>query len=98
LSEDGLTGVYPVSDPEKRIPRSNREQTFTRSTLCKNAAYITTTAAKWDSIEDDPVNRGILAYEYVGYSNGYSNDALRRVRYKDHATGEDFVFITTCPE
>lgn len=43
---------------------------------------------------DDPVNRGVLAYEYVGYSNA----ALRRVRYKDPATGEDFVFITTCPE
>ena len=43
---------------------------------------------------DDPVNRGVLAYEYVGYSNA----ALRRVRYKDPATGEEFVFITTCPE
>ncbi len=42
----------------------------------------------------DPVNRGVEAYEYVGYSNA----ALRRVRYKDPATGEDFVFITTCPE
>ena len=43
---------------------------------------------------DDPVNRGVVAYEDVGYSNA----ALRRVRYKDPATGEDFVFITTCPE
>ena len=43
---------------------------------------------------DDPVNRGVVAYEYVGYSNA----ALRRVRYRDPATGEDFVFITTCPE
>ncbi len=43
---------------------------------------------------EDPVNRGVVAYEYVGYSNA----ALRRVRYKDPATGEDFVFITTCPE
>lgn len=43
---------------------------------------------------NDPVNRGVVAYEYVGYSNA----ALRRVRYKDPATGEDFVFITTCPE
>jgi hypothetical protein len=42
----------------------------------------------------DPVNRGVVAYEFVGYSNA----ALRRVRYKDPATGEDFVFITTCPE
>lgn len=43
---------------------------------------------------EDPVNRGVVAYEDVGYSNA----ALRRVRYKDPATGEDFVFITTCPE
>jgi hypothetical protein len=43
---------------------------------------------------EDPVNRGVVAYEEVGYSNA----ALRRVRYKDPATGEDFVFITTCPE
>jgi hypothetical protein len=42
---------------------------------------------------DDPVNRGVEAYEYVGYSNA----ALRRVLYKDPATGEAFVFITTCP-
>jgi hypothetical protein len=42
----------------------------------------------------DPVNRGVEAYEYVGYSNA----ALRRVRYTDPATGENFVFITTCPE
>lgn len=42
----------------------------------------------------DPVNLGVVAYEYVGYSNA----VLRRVRYKDPATGEDFVFITTCPE
>ncbi len=43
---------------------------------------------------NDPVNRGVEAYEYVGYSNA----AVRRVRYKDPATGNVFVFITTCPE
>lgn len=42
----------------------------------------------------DPVNLGVEAYEYVGYSDA----ALRRVRYKDPATDEVFVFITTCPE
>lgn len=43
---------------------------------------------------DDPVNRGVQADEHAGYSDA----VLRRVRYKDPSTGEDFVFITTCPE
>jgi len=41
---------------------------------------------------DDPVNKGVLADEFAGYSNA----ALRRIRYGDPATGKDFVFITTC--
>lgn len=40
----------------------------------------------------DPVNRGVEADEYVGYTDA----AMRRVRYRDPATGESFVFITTC--
>lgn len=40
----------------------------------------------------DPVNRGVVADELAGYSTGY----LRRIRYRDPATGELFVFITTC--
>ncbi|WP_339755212.1 hypothetical protein [uncultured Marinobacter sp.] len=41
---------------------------------------------------DDPINRGVIADELAGYSNA----ALRRIRYRDPATGKDFVFITTC--
>lgn len=41
---------------------------------------------------DDPVNRGVLADDHAGYSNA----ALRRIHYRDPATGKDFVFITTC--
>jgi hypothetical protein len=41
-----------------------------------------------------PVHRGVVAYEYIDYSNA----TFRRVRYKDPSTGEEFVFITTCPE
>lgn len=40
---------------------------------------------------NDPVNLGVLADELVGYSNVY----LRRIRYRDAATGEIFLFITT---
>ena len=41
---------------------------------------------------DDPVNLGVVADEFAGYSNA----SLRRIRYCDPATGKDFVFITTC--
>ena len=41
---------------------------------------------------NDPVNKGVEADEEAGYSNA----ALRRIRYRDPATGEVFVFITTC--
>lgn len=41
---------------------------------------------------DDPVNQGVVADELAGYSNA----ALRRIRYGDPATGKHFVFITTC--
>lgn len=41
---------------------------------------------------DDPVNRGVQADEFAGYSNA----TLRRIRYSDPATGESFAFITTC--
>lgn len=40
----------------------------------------------------DPVNQGVEADELAGYSNA----ALRRIRYRDPATNESFVFITTC--
>lgn len=40
----------------------------------------------------DPVNRGVQADELVGYTDA----AMRRVRYQDPATGEEFSFITTC--
>ena len=40
----------------------------------------------------DPVNKGVEADEDVYYSNA----ALRRIRYRDPASGELFVFITTC--
>lgn len=40
---------------------------------------------------DDPVNRGVEADEMAGYT--YAN--LRRIVYRDPATGERFVFITT---
>ena len=41
---------------------------------------------------NDPVNKGVEADEEAGYSNV----TLRRIRYRDPATGEVFVFITTC--
>ena len=41
---------------------------------------------------EDPVNLGVLDDELAGYSNA----ALRRIRYRDPTTGKDFVFITTC--
>lgn len=40
----------------------------------------------------DPVNRGVEADETAGYPSG---GHLRRIRYRDPATGELFVFITT---
>lgn len=40
----------------------------------------------------DPVNLGVEADELAGYSAGY----LRRIRYRDPASGELFVFVTTC--
>jgi hypothetical protein len=47
-----------------------------------------------DFDRDDPVNRGVLADERTGYScGGY----IRRIQYKDPATGNDYVFITTDP-
>jgi hypothetical protein len=42
---------------------------------------------------NDPVNTGVEADELVGYSNAM----LRRVRYTDPASGEKYVFVTTCP-
>jgi len=39
----------------------------------------------------DPVNRGVLADEYVGYSSAH----MRRIHYMDPATDKEFVFITT---
>lgn len=40
---------------------------------------------------DDPVNRGVETDETAGYSTGQ----LRRIGYRDPATGERFVFNTT---
>jgi hypothetical protein len=40
----------------------------------------------------DPVNAGVLADDYAGYSNA----ALRRIHYRDPATGKELVFVTTC--
>ena len=41
---------------------------------------------------NDPVNQGVLADELAGYSTA----ALRRIRYRDPLTGEEFIFVTTC--
>jgi hypothetical protein len=40
----------------------------------------------------DPVNKGVEADDEAGYSDV----TLRRIRYRDPATGEVFIFITTC--
>ena len=40
---------------------------------------------------DDPVNRGVEADETAGYTTGH----LRRIRYRDPATGERFIFLPT---
>ena len=40
---------------------------------------------------NDPVNKGVEADQMAGYSNAY----LRRIVYRDPASGERFVFITT---
>lgn len=39
----------------------------------------------------DPVNRGVLADELAGYTYAH----LRRIHFRDPATGEEFIFITT---
>lgn len=39
----------------------------------------------------DPVNRGVASDEMAGYTTAY----LRRIVYRDPATGERFVFLTT---
>jgi hypothetical protein len=41
----------------------------------------------------DPVNAGVETDEHVGYSNAM----LRRIGYTDPASGENYVFVTTCP-
>ena len=41
LREDGLNGVHPEPDLEKRPPCSNREQAQNTTTPCENASYIT---------------------------------------------------------
>ena len=40
---------------------------------------------------EDPVNRGVEADAMAGYTHAY----LRRIVYRDPATGEKFVFLTT---
>ena len=40
----------------------------------------------------DPVNQGVESDDLAGYSNA----ALRRIRYRDPSTNEPFVFVTTC--
>ena len=54
LGEDGLTGVHPESDLEKRPPCSNREQTLNATTPCKIASYVRPSVSKWDSIGGGP--------------------------------------------
>jgi hypothetical protein len=46
----------------------------------------------YDFDRKDPVNKGVEADEEAGYSN----TTLRRIRYRDPASGEVYVFITTC--
>lgn len=41
---------------------------------------------------DDPVNRGVQSDETAGYCDGY----LRRICFRDPASGKEFVFLTTC--
>jgi hypothetical protein len=40
---------------------------------------------------DDPVNRGVESDEMAGYTHAY----MRRIVYRDPASGERFVFLTT---
>jgi hypothetical protein len=40
---------------------------------------------------DDPVNQGVVADQLAGYAYAY----LRRIHYRDPATGEEFIFLTT---
>jgi hypothetical protein len=55
----------------------------------KNSRLMTIGLNEWDW--DDPRNAGILSDETVGPSNGF---AMRRVRYRDPATGNEYSFLT----
>lgn len=50
-----------------------------------------TVISRYDYDPSDPVNRGVEADEMAGYTYAY----LRRIVYRDPATGERFVFVTT---
>ena len=63
LVEDGLADVHPASDLEQRPPCSKREQAPSNPTPCKNAAYITSSPAKWDSI-------GVIVVARTGRMHG----------------------------
>ena len=56
----------------------------------KNSRLMTLGEMQWD--ENDPRNTGVLSDEWVGPSNGY---AMRRIRYQDPVSGEEYSFITT---
>jgi hypothetical protein len=50
-----------------------------------------TVISRYDYDPDDAVNRGVEADEMAGYTYAY----LRRIVYRDPASGERFVFLTT---
>jgi hypothetical protein len=50
-----------------------------------------TVISRYQYDANDPVNRGVEADEMAGYTYAY----LRRIVYRDPATGERFVFVTT---
>lgn len=50
-----------------------------------------TVISRYDYDPADPMNRGVEADEMAGYAYAY----LRRIVYRDPATGERFVFVTT---
>ncbi len=55
----------------------------------KNSRLMIIGTPDWD--RNDPRNAGVISYETVGPSNGV---AMRRVRYHDPATGNEYTFLT----
>lgn len=58
----------------------------------KNMSPMIIAANPFDAA--DPVNRGVLSDEIAGYSCAH----LRRIRFRDPATGEEFIFLTSDTE